>query len=168
MRADELFQYLEERVEALGFELVDLERAGDARRPILRLRIDRPEPAEASGVSLDDCARVSRALESFLDSAEGLSPEYVLEVSSPGVERPLVRPRDWKRFAGREVVVKVRDALAGRGNRLEGTLLGLVEEAQGAEQVEIRLAGGEEVRVPLADVKSANLVFRWGEKGRSA
>jgi ribosome maturation factor RimP len=168
MRADELFGWLESRVEALGFELVDLERAGDARRPILRLRIDRPDSTEESGVTLDDCVRVSRELEPYLDTEAALSPSYVLEVSSPGVERPLVRPRDWRRFAGREVVIKGRGTLAGRSSRLQGTLLGLAGEGDQEEQVELRLAEGDAVRFPLAEVKAANLVYRWEKKGRSA
>jgi ribosome maturation factor RimP len=167
MQRDELFQDLENRVEALGFELVDLERAGDARRPILRLRIDRPDAEPGSSVSLDDCVRVSRALEAELDSREGLAPSYVLEVSSPGVERPLVRPRDWDRFAGQEVLIRGRGSLAGRGNRLQGTLLGLSgAEAGGEGEVGLRLESGEELRIPVSKIKSANLVFHWGKQGR--
>jgi ribosome maturation factor RimP len=168
MQQDELFQDLESRVEALGFELVDLQRAGDARRPILRLRIDRPDsvPGVAS-VSLDDCARVSRALEADLDSREGLSPHYVLEVSSPGVERPLVRPRDWERFAGQEILIRGKGSLAGRGSRLQGTLLGRHSAEPGElERVELRLDDGEDVRIPMSDIKSANLVFQWGKQSR--
>ena len=107
MVQDALTQEIERRIEELGFELVDLERVGSRARPILRAYIDRPDsrPGEP-GVSLDDCARVSRALEPFLDEREDLSDRYVLEVSSPGVERPLVRRRDWERFAGSEVRVK--------------------------------------------------------------
>jgi len=166
MQVDELFVELETRVEELGFELVELERAGDERRPILRLRIDRPDAASEAGVSLEDCTRVSRALEPQLDAREDLSERYVLEVSSPGVERPLVRPRDWQRFAGQDVVVRGKGELAGRGNRLQGTLLGLAME-DGEERIALRLADGEEVRIPLSEIKRANLVFRWGREGRS-
>lgn len=161
MAGDALERELERRVDELGFELVELERAGSRARPILRLRIDRPDsrPGEP-GVSLDDCARVSRALEPHLDGRDDLSDRYVLEVSSPGVERPLVRRRDWDRFSGSEVRVKGKEPLAGRARMLEGTLLG-VSGADGEERVRLRLAGGEEVEVPLAEVSGANLVFRW-------
>ncbi|CAN5817937.1 ribosome maturation factor RimP [soil metagenome] len=167
MRKDTLTHELEARVEELGFELVDVERVGDARRPILRLRVDRLESAPGAGVSLDDCSRISRALETHLDAREDLAGNYVLEVSSPGVERPLVRRRDWHRFAGREIALRGKGVLAGRAARLEGTLLGLVDgndEAQ--DRIAVRLPDGEEVQIPLAEVKGANLVHRWGETGQ--
>ena len=164
--ADEILaRELERHVEQLGYELVELEQAGNPARPILRVYLDRPDsrPGEP-GVSLDDCASVSRALEAFLDGRPGLSPRYVLEVSSPGVERPLLRPRDWERFAGAEVAVRGRGTLAGRARRLEGTLLALRD----GERVTLRLPDGEEVEIPLADIDRGNLVFRWkrGGKGR--
>lgn len=159
--ADEaLVRDLEGRIEELGFELVDLEQAGSPRRPILRVRIDRPDSAPGHGVTLEDCTSVSRALEPFLDDRPGLSPEYVLEVSSPGVERPLVRRRDWERFAGSEVAVRGKAPLAGRAKRLEGMLLGISGE-EGAEKVALRLESGEEVEVPLAEISGGNLVYRW-------
>jgi ribosome maturation factor RimP len=99
----------------------------------------------------------------MLDAREDLSDRYVLEVSSPGVERPLVRPRDWTRFAGQPVSVRGRGTLAGKARRLEGELLGLKGEG-GEETVGLRLPGGEEVEFPLAEVEKANLVFRWGAK----
>lgn len=159
---------MEQRVSDLGFELVELEQAGSRARPILRVSIDLPDskPGEPS-VSLDDCTRVSRALEPWLDQREGLSDRYVLEVSSPGVERPLLRPRDWERFAGAEVAVKGRDVLAGRARRLEGVLLGLRGDGD-SRSVALRLPDDEQVEIPLADIDRGNLVFRWerGGKGR--
>lgn len=159
---------LEPRVAELGFELVELEQAGSRARPILRLSIDLPDsrPGEPS-VSLDDCARVSRALEPWLDARDGLSDRYVLEVSSPGVERPLLKPRDWERFAGAEVAVKGRGVLADRARRLEGVLLGL-RGGEGGPRVALRLPGDEDVEIPLAEIDRGNLVYRWerGGKGR--
>ena len=162
--ADEtLARELEPRVEALGFELVELEQAGSRQRPILRLSIDRPDSkAGEPGVSLEDCTVVSRALEPWLDQREGLSDRYVLEVSSPGVERPLVRPRDWERFAGAVVSVRGRDTLAGRARRLEGTLLGLRGDGQDTIALQI---GDEEVEIPLGEIERGNLVYRW-ERGQ--
>ena len=159
--SDTLEREVERRVEELGFELVELERAGSRARPILRVYIDSPasEPGKP-GVSLDDCTRVSRALEPYLDQAEGLADRYNLEVSSPGVERPLVRPRDWERFAGQEVSVKGRDTLAGRAKRLSGTLLGLRE----GDRAALRLEDGDEVEFPLAEVERAKLVYRWDRR----
>jgi ribosome maturation factor RimP len=157
---------IERGVEALGYELVELEVAGNRARPILRVYIDRPDsvPGEPA-VSLDDCTAVSRGLEPMLDAYEGLSERYMLEVSSPGVERPLVRPRDWSRFAGQEVSVRGKAPLAGKARRLDGELLGTRGEA-GEQTVRLRLAGGEEVEFPLAEVEKAHLVYRWGGKQR--
>jgi ribosome maturation factor RimP len=155
---------LERRIEEAGFELVEMEQVGTARKPVLRLRIDRPDSTPESGVTVEDCRTVSRALEAYLDERDDLAATYVLEVSSPGVERPLVRRRDWDRFAGREVAVKSTVPLGDHGRKVEGTLLG-VTEREGGERAVLRLAGGEEVEVPLERVASANLIFRWGGKG---
>jgi ribosome maturation factor RimP len=155
---------IERAVEELGFELVELEVAGNRARPILRVYIDRPDPAPGrASVSLDDCTAVSRRLQPGLDAREDLAENYVLEVSSPGVERPLTRPRDWRRFAGQEVAVRGKGALGGRAKRLEGELVG-VEGGEGEERVRLRLAGGEEVEFPLAEVEKAHLVYRWDRK----
>src|SRR5262245_18603784 len=133
----EVARQIEGRVEELGYELVDVEWAGSSARPLIQIRIDRVV-GEPGGVSVDDCARVSRALEPWLDGVEAIPERYVLEVSSPGVDRPLLRARDFERFAGKKVAVKGPAPLAGRATRLEGELLGLVQ-AEGEERVRLRL-----------------------------
>lgn len=158
----ELEHELTERVGALGYDVVQLERAGSQRRPILRVRIDLPEGSEA-GVTVDDCAKVSRAVEAWLDESSTVPERYVLEVSSPGVERPLTRPRDWVRFAGRRAAVKSRETLAGIGRRLEGTILepdGKDSDPE-TQEVRLRLDNGEVVAIPLDQVQRANLVHEW-------
>lgn len=153
---------LEARVESLGFELVDAEWAGSARRPILRIRVDVPEQVGGEGVTVGDCATVSRGLEAWLDALEAMPERYVLEVSSPGVERPLVRGRDFTRFAGQKVAVKGHDVLAGRARRLEGELLGLAEDdEEEKERVRLRLPGGDEVEIPREEIAGAHIVFEW-------
>lgn len=153
-------EQLDARVEELGFELVEIEWAGSDRRPILRLRVDRPgESALDSGVSLDDCVTVSRGLEPWLDELEAVPEKYVLEVSSPGVDRALVRARDFDRFAGQWVAVKGRDILAGKARRLEGELVGLVMEGD-REIVRLRNKSGE-FDVPRDEIVRANVVYRW-------
>lgn len=163
MVEDRMARELEERVESLGYELVELERAGSRTRPILRLRIDRQPGGDGGGVTLDDCARVSRALEAQLDADPALSERYTLEVSSPGVERPLRRDRDFERFAGEEIAVQGDAPLAGRARRLEGELLGLVQGERGAA-VRLRLADGAEVDVPREEIGKAHLIFRWTDR----
>jgi ribosome maturation factor RimP len=152
---------LESRIEELGYELVDLEQVGPAKRPILRIRIDRPDSRPGAGVTVEDCRVVSRALEAYLDERPGVSPTYELEVSSPGVERPLSRSRDFERFSGQEVALHGKGALAGRSKRLEGELVGIRGEAP-HERIALRLADGEEVEVPREEITRAHLVFRWG------
>lgn len=156
----EIEHELETRITNLGFELVDVRWGGSSRRPSLRVRIDRPGSSPGHGVTVDDCATVSRALEPWLDAREDLPERYVLEVSSPGVDRPLVRDRDYERFRGERVAVKGHDVLAGRARRLEGELLGL-EEKDGDAAVRLRLPDGDEVSIPRAEIAGANLVFTW-------
>jgi ribosome maturation factor RimP len=155
-----LTEAIEERIAGLGFELVELERAGSKARPVLRVRADRVDAAEGETITVDDCARISRHLEEYLDALPTLPATYVLEVSSPGVERPLVRPRDFDRFVGREVAIRGYAPLAGRGRRLEGELLGLAEGSGGA-MVRLRLKDGEEIEVARDEIARAHLVFRW-------
>ena len=95
----------EDRLLDLGIDLVSMDWAGSRNRPVIRLRIER-SPMGDPPVTVDDCARVSRALESWLDEHDEIPERYVLEVSSPGIERPLTRPRDWERFVGEPVVVE--------------------------------------------------------------
>lgn len=154
----EIERELESRVQALGYELVDVRWGGSGHRPSLKVRIDRPGASAGGGVKVDDCAKVSRALEAWLDERPDLPERYVLEVSSPGVDRPLLRDADYERFRGERVAVKGRDVLAGRARRLEGELLGL-EEGGGA--VRLRLPDGDEVSIPRDQVAGANLVFTW-------
>lgn len=162
MRAvPEIDQGLERRVEELGYEVVELRWGGSGRRPMLKLRIDRPDTSPGEGVTVDECASVSRALESWLDEHEGLSERYVLEVSSPGVDRPLVRPRDFERFKGEHVAVKGKEILLGKATRLEGELLGLAEPGTDDESVLLRLPSGEEVSIPRSEIRKAHLVFTW-------
>lgn len=156
----DLEQVIEAQVEALGFEVVVLELAGNARRPLIRLRIDLPGSSPGHGVTVDDCARVSRALEPLLDAREDLPASYILEVSSPGIHRPIAKRRDFERFRGREVAVHGAQPLAGRSRRLEGVLLGVEGEGDG-ERIRLRLADGTTVQLERTEIVRANLVERW-------
>jgi ribosome maturation factor RimP len=91
-----------EELERLDYDLVELRAAGSRARPTLQLRIDRRDGAP---VTVSDCALVSRAVEARLESERKVGPEYVLEVSSPGIERPLHRAADWRRFVGQRASV---------------------------------------------------------------
>jgi ribosome maturation factor RimP len=97
-----LESFVQGELDALGFDLVELRLGGVSGRPLLDVRIDR---RDGRNVTVDDCAQVSRAIEPRLDSSGLVGDRYVLEVSSPGVERPLRTAADWRRFAGRRAKV---------------------------------------------------------------
>jgi len=142
-------------VAALGFDLVEFRRGGIAKRPLLDVRIDRLDGAK---VTIDDCAAVSRALEPRLEQSQLVGSVYVLEVSSPGVERPLRHAGDWRRFAGRHAKV----LSSSLGGREEVEVLGVVE-VDGVEVAAVRDQHGEERRIPFSEIREARLVFRWNQ-----
>ena len=150
-------QALEEIViselDVLSFDLVELRRGGTKSRPVFDVRIDR---RDGSKVTVDACAKASRAIEARLDADEAVAERYVLEVSSPGAERPLKTARDWQRFAGRRANVTA----AALGGRQEVEIV-MVEGSGGDEAVVLRDARGAEHRVPLTGVSEARLVFQW-------
>ena len=150
---------LEGRVEELGYELVTAEWKGTRVRPILRLRVDLPGARIGEGVTVGQCAEVSRRLERWLDAVDEVPPSYVLEVSSPGVDRPIVRRSDWSRFSGSMVAVSGRGILAGRATYLEGEILRVEGGDRGCERVRLRLVGGEEVKIAVEEIAHAHLLF---------
>src|SRR5881628_2316142 len=103
MLTETLVEAFRTRLEALGFDLADLRIGGTPNRPLVQVRIDCPPRA----VTVDDCAAASRALEAWLDAGGPLGNRYVLEVSSPGIERPVRWHRHWVRFVGHDVNVRV-------------------------------------------------------------
>ena len=117
MSADALLAPIRDHIAGLGFELVDLRATGTLQRPILQVRVDRPDSRPGQGVTADDCAVISRSLERFLESRAMVGPRYVLEVSSPGLERPLRWPEHWRRFVGRRARVARRALRGRRGSR---------------------------------------------------
>lgn len=111
----------EELAARLGLEVVDVEYRREGGGWVLRVFIDKP-----GGVTLDDCQALSEELSDRLDDLDPIPTSYSLEVSSPGIERPLKRPADFERFAGRRVHVRTFAPLEGRRN-FQGRLVGLVE-----------------------------------------
>jgi len=118
---DALMRLLEPPIEALGFELLDIEFAQGGRSGgVLRLYIDRPETGAApgkekgSGVTVDDCATVSHAVSQVLELEDPIRGNYTLEVSSPGFDRILRKPAHFERFLGERVFAELKVALEGR------------------------------------------------------
>jgi ribosome maturation factor RimP len=150
MFADAFLASLRDHIAGLGFELVDLRRAGTLERPILQVRVDRPDSQPGHGVTAADCAAISRSLERFLESSAMVGPRYVLEVSSPGIERPLRWPEHWRRFIGRRARVRA-PALGGR-RAVE------IVAVPDDEHVTVRHEDGSEITLLLAEVSQANLI----------
>ena len=160
MTVDKIERGIEAVVGRLGFELVAVDRGGGRRRPLLRLRVDRKGSVPGrSELTVDDCAVISRAVGEWLDETGQAGESYILEVSSPGVERPLVRQGDYERFAGLAVRLRGFGPLAGGERQVEGILRGVREEGDEGPVVVLE-AEGEELRVPLAGIAKANLVYR--------
>lgn len=139
-------------VEPMGYELVGVEhfqRGGGAST--LRIYID-----HANGVTLDDCTLVSHQLSGVLDVEDPLPGHYDLEVSSPGLDRPLVFAEHFARFAGQRIKVRLAEKVEGRRN-LEGVLLGLGPATGGNAVVRLE-AEGRTWDLPLAALESARLI----------
>jgi ribosome maturation factor RimP len=141
-------------LEQAGYDLFELRQGGSRARPVLDVRIDR---RDGEKVTVEDCARASRVIEARLDASDVVGERYVLEVSSPGVERPLRNAAEWRRYVGRRATVK-SEAVAG--GRAEVEIVG-VEGEQGGEVAVVRDAKGVEQRIPLTDVREARLAFHW-------
>ena len=142
----------EEVAISLGFELVEIERGGGQGRIVIRLFIDKP-----GGVDLADCSRMSRELNQRLEEGDLIEVSYVLEVSSPGLERPLRKAADFERYAGSPVELRLYkpDGESGR-KQYTGTLLGIE-----GETVTIEIEGGEKRSFPLDGISRARLRVDW-------
>ncbi len=137
-------------------EIVDIEFLGGGKHRVLRVYIDKTGPEAAGGVTLGDCQALSHGMEEVLD-AEDLIPggEYTLEVSSPGVERKLTRPRDFAKSVGKKVKVVTTEPVANAT-----TWIGLLQ-AFAEEVLTVEAADGKTAQIPMDKVKKANLKFEW-------
>ena len=139
-------------VENMGYEIVRVILSGKTR-PIVQVMAER---ADRVAMTVEDCAEISRTVSALLDVEDPVSGAYMLEVSSPGIDRPLTRRRDFDRFAGFEVRLETHEPVGGR-KRFRGRLLGVTGDA-------VRLMptdepAGQEVAVPFAALKKAKLVL---------
>jgi len=148
MLSENLVESFRVRLDALGLELADLRIGGTQARPLVQVRIEWPPGEPPRRVTVDDCAMASRALETWLDAGGPLGPRYALEVSSPGLDRPLRWHRHWVRFVGREVQATV----AGLG-RVRARIVAVPDEAT----VVLQPAGAAPRPVPLTGIRDARL-----------
>ncbi|MGH7117446.1 MAG: ribosome maturation factor RimP [Acetobacteraceae bacterium] len=146
---DRIAELVSPRLAAMGYALV---RVAVASGRVVNVQI-MAEPADGRTMRVSDCEAISHALGAVLDVADPLAGSWTLEVSSPGIDRPLVRTADWNRFAGHLARVELTEPVAGR-KRLSGNVLGA-----DAERARLRLADGAEVSVPLGVIRRARLVL---------
>lgn len=146
MHSPEIGRLLEPSISALGYELVAVELVGSGNDRVLRVYIDHPD-----GITVDDCADVSRQVSAVLDVEDPVPGSYVLEVSSPGLDRPLVKAADFERFKGSLVKIRTREAVLGRKN-----FTGLLSEATG-DNVVVEV-DGEPYEIGFANIERARLV----------
>ena len=133
-------------LESEGFSLVDVEYKWEQGGWVLRVFIDKE-----GEVTLDDCTRVSREFGQLLDVEDIIPTSYRLEVSSPGLDRPLKKEEDFVKYSGRRVRIKTRDQVSGRRN-FKGDLLGCTEG-----KVMVKVEGSEVFAIPLSSILKANL-----------
>lgn len=133
-------------VDSLGYELIDVEYLAGGNRAKLRLFIDKE-----GGVTLDDCEKASRYVGYALDVEDPMPTPYVLEVSSPGLDRPLKKPSDYERYKGRLVKIKTKVPVNDQMLFI-GRLSGIINE-----KVEIKLDGEKDLSISLDDIRLARL-----------
>jgi ribosome maturation factor RimP len=138
----------------LGYELVDLQLQQDGKQLALRIFVDKP-----AGITLDDCVEVSREVSAILEVEDPIRSAYRLEVSSPGLDRPLKKAADFERFVGKKARLKSRELIDPdqRGTTRKtfvGTLLGFEDGNVRLEQTDKK---GGVVEIPLTDLDKANL-----------
>jgi ribosome maturation factor RimP len=136
-----------------GYELVDVEFKNELGAWILRVYIDKPGSEERVG--LDDCASVSRELSAVLDVDDTIQGHYSLEVSSPGLNRPLKKESDFARFVGKKAKIRTRHPIGDSRRNFSGTLVAV---AGGKVKIDV---GDQVCEVPVDAVEKANLVYEF-------
>ncbi len=146
----ELTRLIEPEARALGFELVRVALIGGTSDPTLQVMAERPDTRQ---LTIDDCADLSRRLSDMLDTTDPIEGAYRLEVSSPGIDRPLTRLQDFADWAGHEARITLAEPIDGR-KQFTGELTGTEGDA-----VLIRVKDGSEPRLPFAEIKAAKLTL---------
>ena len=141
-------------VEGAGYEVVEVEWKREPGGWVCRLFVDKPGDA----IGLDDCERISRELSAVLDVADVIPQQYNLEVSSPGLDRPLRTSAHFRRYIGETAQVRLIAGVDGRRN-FKGTIVAVPAESEGTPARVIMNVDGKEYTLPIADLDRANLVF---------
>ena len=152
----QLLELIDPVAESLGLEVVRVRLMGGTLRQRLQIMAERPSDHD---ISVEECARLSRAVSEVFDAADPIAGEYLLEVSSPGIDRPLTRPIDFDLFEGFEARLEADRMVEGR-KRFKGVLAGLDKDEAGHDMVAIDLDGEEDTAlIPFDWVVDAKLVM---------
>lgn len=143
---DQIEQLIEAPIESLGYQLIGVEYIQGGQSPVLRIYIDAEQ-----GIGIEDCERVSHQVSGVLDVEDPIKQAYMLEVSSPGFDRPLFKPRDFERFVGSQAKISMKLPVNGRRN--------FSGELQGFDNGDILIeVDGEVYALPLAKLARARLI----------
>lgn len=145
---EKIEQFANTLLPSMGLELVEVQFRREGHGWVLRLFIDCEQ-----GITVDHCADVSREISHYLDVEDLIDHQYHLEVSSPGLERPLKRPADYARFVGRKVKIKVREPIEGR------SVLSGILEATFDHGIELSLEGDSRVSIPYSIIRKGRLAL---------
>ena len=148
--ASKIEEIAQQVAQAEGLELVEVEVKGGGNARLVRIAIDKPE-----GVTHADCGLVSEKVGAILDAEDMVPGHYTLEVSSPGVERKLFKPKDYQRFQGKKAKLTLREPVDGR-RTWEGILAGFEDGI-----ISLETEPGKAREFPFEQVQKANLKFEW-------
>ena len=148
-RAQKIADLIDPAVSALGYELLGVEFLSQGKHSLLRIYIDSED-----GIGIEDCENASRQISAVLDVEDPVSSQYSLEVSSPGLDRPLFTAEQFARFAGQHVAMKLHAPAEGR-RKLSGKII-----AVDGQTITIGV-DGENVDVDINDIQKANLKYEW-------
>ncbi len=146
-----LWELFEPVVAGMGFDLIEIEHFPNPKHGVLRLYIDKPEGSDSAAVVIEDCSAVSRQISALIDVEDPIRGQFNLEVSSPGLDRPLRRLKDFQRFTGSLVKLKTVMPLQGQRN-----FSGRLREA--SEDVVVLETDTEEISLPMSAIEKARIV----------
>ena len=146
-----LWELFEPVVNGMGFDLIEIEHFPNPKHGVLRLFIDKPAGSDVESVVIEDCSAVSRQISALIDVEDPIRGQFNLEVSSPGLDRPLRRLQDFQRFTGSLVKLKTVVPLEGQRN-FTGRLLEASEDAVVIE------TDTEEISLPMSTIEKARIV----------
>lgn len=147
-RQDKLTQLLKPAVEGLGYELVGIEHLPMGKHTVLRVYID-----SADGITVDDCSQVSHQVSGVLEVEEPIKGQFTLEVSSPGIDRPLFSFEQFKQFVGSKVKLKLYHAIEGKRK-----IVGLIDSVEGDDIIILDTDSDARFQLQIDDIDKANII----------